>query len=520
VNLYTAEQIRRIEDNAERLGLSRLTLMRRASRAVADAALKYLQPGDAVCVICGTGNNGGDGVGAAAQLLRHGFDVTTYIFGDISKISEQYREMLRLVREYGGEIKDGGAKSAVLGDIESSALVIDALFGIGLTRDLQQDFADIFYHAERKRVPVISVDIPSGIDADTGTIRAHCADAVETITFIGRKIGTFVTPGASYSGKVTLCDLGLPQEAFENVASDIRLTQPDDVFVRDRTMDSHKGSYGRVLVIAGSVGYSGAPVLAAKAATRTGTGLVFLGVPAGIYEIAAQNCSGEVVFPISDGGETDYDSFEKIAEKLSKADAVVIGPGLRNTDAARKLVENVLSGCTCPVILDADGINAICGNINVIDKASCPVILTPHEGEFFRLGGDTSGGRLQAAVNFANTHKCYMVLKGAGTIVASPGGLAYINTTGSGALAKGGSGDVLAGMIASLAAVNHIEHVDLLQACVSAVWLHGKAGETAADKYGEHSIDAAMLIDSIGDAISSLSEDPECEDTLDPIYFL
>jgi NAD(P)H-hydrate epimerase len=264
-----------------------------------------------------------------------------------------------------------------------------------------------------------------------------------------------------------------------------------------RDPGGHKGTFGKVLIIAGSVGYSGAPVLAARAATSCGAGLVYLGVPEGIYGIAAAKCVGEIVFPLCSGGVISRDALPEIERRLAGCDCAVVGPGLRVSDAARDAVLLALERSRVPLILDADGINALAANINVLDNPACPVIITPHGGEFARIGGDPASGRETAARRFAEAHGVTVVLKGRGTVVASRDGDVFVNTTGGSALAKGGTGDVLAGMIGAFCAAG----IPAAEAARTAVYLHGLAGDIAAERLSDYSVDPDDVLRAIPAAI-------------------
>jgi NAD(P)H-hydrate epimerase len=262
-----------------------------------------------------------------------------------------------------------------------------------------------------------------------------------------------------------------------------------------RSPYSHKGDYGRVLIIGGSVGYSGAPCLSALAAVRSGAGLVWLGVPQSIYTIAAVKMWEAMPFPLEDSeGHISKSALPEILRRLEGMSSCLIGIGMGRYRDAEAIVEAVLSKAQCPVVLDADGINAVSGNIDILKRAACPVILTPHEGEFRRFGRDIIN-REEAAVSFAKESGCTTVLKGHDTVTAFPDGSFYVNGTGNPGMAKGGSGDVLAGMLAGL-----LGQLPLRAACAAAVWLHGKAGDLAAEKYGEYSMTPSDLIDNIPEA--------------------
>ena len=268
-----------------------------------------------------------------------------------------------------------------------------------------------------------------------------------------------------------------------------------------RRQDGHKGSFGRVYVYGGSVGYTGAPVFAGEAAVRTGSGLVYVGVPGEAYPVAAARCACAMAHP----APADYG---ELLERVSACGAVLIGPGLGRSPETDKTVRRLLEDCRAPVVLDADGINAISAHIDVLDRRrgrpeGGETVLTPHEGEFLRLGGDLSLGRERAAADFARRHGCVLVLKGPGTLVAGPEGRLLRNPTGNCGMAKGGSGDVLAGMVLSLLG----QGADAFEAASAAVWLHGRAGDLAAAELGEYAMTPSDLLMRISAAVKEISQD-------------
>lgn len=262
-----------------------------------------------------------------------------------------------------------------------------------------------------------------------------------------------------------------------------------------RRADGHKGTFGRIYVVAGDVGYTGAPVYAAEAAARTGSGLVFVGVPQAVYPIVAARCATAMAQPLSEDREV-------LLERLKGCDAVVLGPGLGRSRAAEELVLFLLEKLECPVVLDADGINAAAAHIDVLRGRRCPMVVTPHEGEFLRLGGDLSLGREEAALTAARELGCVLVLKGPGTITAAPDGRARRNTTGNCGMAKGGSGDILSGMIASLIG----QGADPFDAAACAVWLHGRSGDLCQRQMTAYAMTPPDMVERLPEVFRELLE--------------
>ena len=270
-----------------------------------------------------------------------------------------------------------------------------------------------------------------------------------------------------------------------------------------RKRNSHKGDYGKALLICGSVGLSGAAFFAAEAAVRSGAGLVFLGVPSEIYTISAMKCNEAMPFPLpsDEKGRLSRTACWEILDRLEKCDVCLLGPGLGRSGDVSYIVSQVIKNCSKPLIIDADGINAVAENINILDEAACPIILTPHEGEFARLRGSLSEGREEGASAFAKAHKCTLILKGCGTLIAFEDGSVLRNTTGNPGMAKGGSGDVLAGILTALIG----QKLPLKDACTAAVWLHGRAGDSCKAELGEYSMTPTDLIYALPKAFRKIS---------------
>ena len=496
MKLSSSAQMREIDRHIiEDLGVPGSVLMAAAAKHVAMAALELLPEGGRAAVVCGTGNNGGDGIGAAAHLLEHGVTVRTFLVGPEEKLTPDSQVMLDQLRALGGKLEIFGKAADVEQYLAGCDVIIDALFGTGLHRDLCGDALAAVGMINNSPARTVSADIASGVCADIGRVLGGAVDADMTVTFSLAKPGHFVEPGCIHRGTLRVCDIGIPADIIEAAAPYAHVVMPEDISLPRRRPDTHKGDYGRCLIIAGSVGYTGAAALSARAATRMGAGLVSVGVPEEIYEIMAAKLDEEMPFPIH--------SVPDLLRRANECDACLIGPGLGRRPEVAELVRAALRTVKTPVILDADGINAIAENIDVLDEAACPLILTPHPGEFARLGGDlSSGDRLGAAREFAQKRGCILVLKGHRTITAMPDGSAYINTTGGPAMAKGGSGDVLAGMITALVG----QKFPIKDAVLAAVYLHGLAGDMCADEYGEYSVTAGDIIRRLPTAVKKVTE--------------
>ena len=506
MKLCNSAQMREIDRRAiEDRGVPGVVLMWAASKSIASAALERLTPGGCVAVFCGTGNNGGDGIGAAVLLMEKGVPVRVFLVGSEEKLTPDSREMLQRLASHNGSLESITESIELDKYLKGCDVIIDAIFGTGLNSDLRGDAIAAVNKINESEACVIAADIPSGVHTDTGAILGNAVAADITVTFSLAKPGHFIEPGCIRCGEVRVSDIGIQRDIVDAAASDVFAVMPEDIYLPRRRPDSHKGDYGRCLIVSGCVGYTGAPAMCARAASKMGAGLVFLGVPEPIYNIMAVKLDEEMPLPLpfdSEGRLAD-EACDELLRRSTECDAFLIGPGLGRSPGITNLVMFMLQHAKTPIILDADGLNAIAENVDILEKATYPPILTPHMGEFIRLGGDLSkGDRLSAASDFARTHKCILVLKGHRTITALPDGTAYINTTGNPAMAKGGSGDVLAGMIAALIGQKYPAG----EAAKTAVYLHGLAGDMCAREYGEYSVTAGDITAMLPKAILSLRQ--------------
>ena len=510
MKLVTANQIRELDRLAiEQRNIPGTTLMLNAAEHIATEAMKHVPPGGCAAIFCGTGNNGGDGIGAAAFLMDKGVSVRTFLIGDEEDLTPEAKNLNIRYDALGGSLEPFSPSIDLVDYVSSCAVVIDALFGIGLNADIKNDALSAVSVINSSRAVVISADIPSGVHADTGAVLGDAVKADITITFTHAKPGQFIEPGCIYCGELKVCDIGIPRDLLSIVVSHMYAAVPGDIHLPRRRLNTHKGDYGHALIIAGSVGYTGAPALSARAATKMGTGLVSLGIPRSIYDIMATKLDEEMPFPLQDDkkGKLSANAAGEILKQVNKSDVCLIGPGLGTSNDISELVQSIISISEAPIVLDADGLNAIAENPDILTQATCPLILTPHIGEFKRLGGDLLPGsiskppdRLKAACEFASKYGCILVLKGHRTIIALPNGIAYVNTTGGPAMAKGGSGDVLAGMITALIA----QKLPIVHAVVAAVYIHGLSGDMCAEELGEYCVTATDIIAMLPKAVKQI----------------
>lgn len=513
MKLATAAQMRELDRRAiEERGICSGSLMDRAAERVAQAALSLLpgQPGKCrAAVFCGSGNNGGDGIAAARILFLAGVRVRAFLVGSYEKLTPDALEETGRLSECGVELEAFDPQDASQSAwARSSQVLVDALLGVGISREIAPDspYAAAVHLMNACQGAVVSADIASGVEADTGRILGCAVKADKTVTFTYGKIGEMVGQGALCSGEVDVMEIGIPQDLAREVVCPVQSIEEEFVAaaVPKRKADGHKGDFGKLLVVGGAVGYTGAPYLTAAAAARSGCGLVFLGVPESIWAVEAAKCVCAMPFPLPEKrGMLSYKAVQGIREKLGHAHVLALGPGLGRSEQVSRMVLELLQETEKPVVLDADGINALAGHMDVLDQRRGRVtILTPHDGEFTRIGGDLSGkDRVGAARAFAVAHGCILVLKGHRSVIGTPEGNVLVNTTGNSGLAKGGSGDVLTGLIASLLA----QGATAVQAAAAGVWLHGRAGDAAAERLSAYCMTPADVIDVLPEVFSKLN---------------
>ena len=489
-------EIREMERVAiEERGIDSLTLMTHAARAVAEAVKASKRK--RIVFLCGTGKNGGDGFAAAQMLIEAGQDVTVYALGDPAKRAP---ETAHYAAAYTGEVRTAPDDGILRADA-----VVDALFGLGFHGALEGAYKAAVELANRRRGLTgpfrIAVDIPSGVNADTGAVEGEAFQANLTVTFTLPKPGLYLLPGASYAGRVMVAGVGVPPDLIARAKAAFGTVDRmlADTVMPLRRVDAHKGDFGRLLVCGGCAEYPGAPVFAANAAVRTGAGLVTLALPGGLFPVVAPKLSEAMPRRCAEdaGGRFAPEALPTLLTLQDASQAVVIGPGLGRSDALTKMVPALMAAGKSPVVVDADGIFALAQHMDVLQTLSRAVILTPHDGEFARMFGDmppkAGPERLECARRFAVLNRCILVLKGYRTIIASPDGMTWVNTTGNPGMAKGGSGDVLAGMLGSLLA----QGLSPIHAACLAVYFHGAAGDAAANSIGEYGMTPTDMIGAI-----------------------
>jgi NAD(P)H-hydrate epimerase len=496
------------------VGIPSVVLMENAGRQVV-AALESLFDDLAdrrVAIVAGKGNNGGDGFVVARTLHQRGVDATVFLVGRVADVKGDARINLDILGHLGVtvvEVADEGAWELHFSEVSPHDLIIDALFGTGLSGPLQGLHQTVVADLNASDIPIVAIDVPSGLSADTCDLIGDCIDASVTVTLGAPKLPLVLPPAEQKSGEVVIADIGIPLGVIEQVDGPrIELITKDTLrpLLPARAADVHKGDFGRVLIVAGSTGKTGAAALAADGALRSGAGLVTVACPRSCVPIVAgygreYMTEGVEETPL---GTVDFAAADAVLGLV--ADVIAVGPGLGRGEGVSTFVRELLEKCEVPLVLDADALNALADEPAALrGRDGRDLIITPHPGEMARLLGcsteDVQANRLGLAQDLARRHRVYVVLKGYRTIIATPGGPTFVNPTGSPGMATGGTGDVLTGMVAAWLA----QLMDAEAACRLAVYLHGAAGELADADAGETSMLAGDLADHIGDAILELT---------------
>jgi NAD(P)H-hydrate epimerase len=497
---------------AEHFGVPLAELMENAGRAVAEFCLRQLPAAERVVVLCGKGNNGGDGFVAARVLAEAGIDAAVMLLGRENEVKgEATRALARLRSETASVaitcILDEAALTAASDAINSADLLIDAVVGTGFKPPLRGLPAALREMVAKSSASVVAVDLPSGWDADSMAQTApdaFHADAV--VTFTRPKLAHVFghLTGATF-GPVVVAEIGSPAEAIISNGNLTWAGAAKSIAEQPRNINSNKGMYGHVLVVGGSYGTAGAPAMASLAALRAGAGLVTAAVPKSILELVAAVAPELMLTPLQEGteGAVSLETFAELQEliKTKRISVVALGPGLSTMGGAPEFVRKLVAVCTLPMVIDADALNAFAGRANLLDGSGRTLVLTPHPGEMARLTGLTvaqvEADRINLARSFATEHKLTLVLKGWRTLIAHPDGRIAVNTSGNPALAKGGSGDILTGIIAALLAQFPQEATRAVEA---AVYLHGLAADFAARAMDEHTVLATDTLAHLSDA--------------------
>jgi NAD(P)H-hydrate epimerase len=514
MKLVTTEESRLLDRQAtEEYGVPGLVLMENAGRGAAlcfHDVFPSCRPAP-VLVVCGKGNNGGDGYVIARHMENLGWQVRVLVLAGHEAIAGDARTNLDILLKSGTEVvfaPDEERLAAVLAPAPAPRLVIDAIFGSGLAAEVQGHFATAIRWINASGAAVGAVDIPSGVDAGTGRILGCAVQADCTATFAFAKAGQLIQPGAACGGELRLVDIGMPRALQERVSD--RLLLVDAAAAADllppRPVAGHKGTFGHLLVVAGSTGKSGAAVLAAEGGLRSGTGLITVACPAAVHDIMEVKLTEAMTAPLPDlDGALSLQSFDQILALTEGKRALALGPGLGTSPETVALVRRLVRTVELPLVLDADALNALAGHPEALgERRSEHLVLTPHPGEMARLAGESvaavEADRIGAARNFAKRFGVVLVLKGAGTVIAFPDGRVRVNASGNPGMATGGMGDILTGIVGGLVA----QGMDVGAAAVLGVYLHGAAADRLAMTQGTAGLCAGDVAAALPLAIHDL----------------
>ena len=504
MKLVTAKEMKALDVQAQNdYAMPGILLMDNAAQAVAEAvheALTALE-GERVVIFCGGGNNGGDGLGAARWLQSYGVSVRAFIVGAaLDAVQGDAAMELAMFTKAGGRVEALSTEDDwVLAELAASKadVLVDALLGTGFHGELEGDVLRACELLNKSEKYILAVDVPTGVNADNGAVSENAVRADHTVTMALVKTGLLLYPGREYCGDIELADISMPVKLEEYQSDKYRLT---DEIVREllplRKANAHKGDAGRVVICAGSPGYTGAAALASDAAVKAGAGLVSLYTPLSSRDVLAIKLTEVMVHGLLErmpgilGGGAASD----VASSAEAADVLAIGPGLGTSESTQEAVRTILQKITTPVVIDADALTALAGHTEILAAMQAQKVLTPHPGEMARLTGleiaEIEADRINVAKKYAEEWQAIVVLKGAPTVIGCPNGTVYVNSTGNSSLATGGSGDVLTGIIAGLAA----QEISLQEAAICGVYLHGLAAELTGIDIGLAAGELAALL--------------------------
>lgn len=518
-------QIRKYDELAiNEYEINSKVLMENAGRGAAQIVLKYLSSSGYVAIICGSGNNGGDGFVIARHLFNQKKEVKIFLTIPETNIKGDALYNLNILKKFKIEIIEATNNPISYIDyLENADVIVDALFGTGINKELKPPFSDWVDLINKCNKPVIAIDIPSGLDADTGRPLGNAVKADETVTFAALKTGLILYPGAGLAGKIHVATIGAPDQIIEQTGYEGRLLTGDYIisFLKSRQEDSHKGTYGHLAVMAGSAGKSGAAVLCGEAAMRTGVGLTTI-LSSFESQKNIENKTKEVMVEHiieKDDSPLTEEVIKKLVQFLNKKTGVAIGPGCGVNDNIKEMINFILHNYSLPVVIDADGITNIAEDNEIALNHACPLILTPHPGEMARLAEistkEVQLNRIEISRQMAKKFNAIIVLKGAHSVIVTPEGETYINPTGNPGMASGGMGDLLTGMIAGFLAQSYNE----TESALLGVYLHGFAGDVAAKSKGIAPIIASDLLIELPGIINSC-EKHERDKFMDKIEFI
>jgi hydroxyethylthiazole kinase-like uncharacterized protein yjeF len=473
---------------------------------------RFLQQWSRLAVICGRGNNGGDGFVVARYAFRDGFPVQVFLLSAVSDLKGDAALNMRLFRDLGGAITEVNESTLPLMDshLWEADIIIDAIFGTGLSKMVEGSEGQMIEAINRSGKQVIAIDIPSGVDGRTGMAMGVAVEASQTFTYGYPKLGQMFYPGAYYAGGLTVIDISLPPQAEEVLGADGDVIDGDMIrgFLKKRLPWAHKGTFGHAVVVAGSPGKTGAAYMTSEGALKIGAGLVTLVVPKTLSSIMAVKFTEVMSYPVEDEGTGFFtlSAYEEVREFIADKDVVIVGPGLSQDPRTSELVRRLYSEVDMPFVVDADGINAFAGHLDMIREAGREAVFTPHPGELARLLGvtaaDINGDRIGWGRHFVETTGANLILKGARTIIFSTDGAMFVNPTGNPGLAKGGSGDILTGYVGGAVSQGY----SLIEASILGTYVHGYGADRCVEETTDMDLLARDLLAGLGQALRAIQD--------------
>ncbi|MBN2259903.1 MAG: NAD(P)H-hydrate dehydratase [Clostridiales bacterium] len=519
MKIVTAAEMRKIEKKVmENYGISGIVLMELAGKSLADKCLEIMKGSSCnnkILIFSGKGNNGGDGFVAARHLKNKGAEVKVILLTEPERLRGDANINFEILKKM--DIKILNALSdrvieQVKIELLDSSVVIDAIYGTGFKGMITGFEQKLVMLLDQYKGKIISADLPSGLESDTGKVNGPCVKADYTLTFGLPKIGLYLESGTSYCGNIEIVDISIPEKAVSLIKLNTHLITGEsyEFLFLERKKSSHKGNYGHVFALGGSIGMTGAITLTCEGALHSGAGLVTAGIPKSLNQIMEIKLTEAMTLPLAEteDGCISFDAMESIVKFMKKASVLAVGPGISTSVSIRHLLNNMLPMIQIPCVIDADGLNVLAEILeekpDFLMNLNSVSVLTPHPGEMARLTKfsiqEIQGNRLKYALTYAKEWGAVIVLKGANTIVASPDGRIYINTSGNPGMATGGTGDVLTGIISGFIA----QGASPLDSAILGVYLHGKAGDLAAEEKGFNSMTAKDIINHLPNAFTSL----------------
>jgi NAD(P)H-hydrate epimerase len=515
MRVLNTQQMREADrQTIDEVGIPSIVLMENAGRqavAAMEAAFEDL-PTSKVGVLCGRGNNGGDGFVVARTLAQRGIEAIVFLLGSVAEVRGDARTNLEILGRVGltvVEIANAQEWELHFSEVSDCELIVDAIVGTGFHGPVSGLLETVIADVNGLGVPIVAIDVPSGVSADSHEVEGDAIEASMTVTLGAPKVPLILPPADAYGGDLVIADIGIPASVIDELDGpwlELLTRERMRELVPARAADSHKGDFGRVLVVAGSVGRTGAAHLAAMGALRSGAGLVTIATPRSAVATIAAMMPEYMTEPLEEtsGGRIDFSAVDRVLDL--NADVIALGPGIGQDPSTAAFVQAIVERSGVPLVLDADALNAFDGDPDrLVGRDGVDVIITPHPGEMARLLNmsieQVQSDRVEHAREFAASHRVHVVLKGHRTIIAGPEGRTFVNLTGNAGMATGGTGDLLTGMIAAWFA----QLLDAEAACKLAVYLHGSAGDLAEADEGELALLPTDVAAHLGDAVLELT---------------